>query len=262
LEVIFEGDLGGDWSIKQVLASIASINNVHHGILRVASPEQSINGRLLVLSGRYIMGSRVSESNESGFEGARKLLSVSSGNFAYLDSSEQHPAELDQSLHISLQKLAEALPHLPENATDLFDERALLDEVFGPSPPPAPRQPEAVSAESPGGSSPVNTQQALTAWNLFKPLMVDNKHPADGQPLLLGGAANQLEPSHEGRITFGRLRAHSNKFAHERPAVFFGLILAALLVVIFLGSTLLSRYNADQTEGAPSQNGRHPGNGQ
>src|SRR6185369_8777216 len=99
-----------------------------------ASPGAAVNGRVALNRGRFVIGAKMTDTTESGYDALRKLLSVQTGNFAFLDTAGTTPPDMDQSLHISIDKLLQALPNLPAEPAELFDEKALLDEVFGTAP--------------------------------------------------------------------------------------------------------------------------------
>ena len=132
MDVVFEGALSRSWSMADVLRGVMGVEAQPYGILRVSSPGSNVSGRLAIAESRFIIGGLLSDGSEAGYSAVRRLLMAGDGNFAYLDTGGKKPPEYDQGLYIPLGKMAEIWPALPEDPEELFDEKSLLDKVFGP----------------------------------------------------------------------------------------------------------------------------------
>lgn len=118
--------------MADVLRGVMAVDNQPYGILRISSPGSNVSGRLAIAESQFIVGAQVSDGSDEGYAAVRRLLLAQDGNFAYLDTGGKRPQDCDhQTLYISLRKMAEAWPNLPEDPNALFDEEALLDKVFG-----------------------------------------------------------------------------------------------------------------------------------
>lgn len=131
MDVVFEGALSRSWSMADVLRGVMGVDNQPYGILRISSPGSNVSGRLVIADSSFIVGALVSDGSETGYEAARRLLMANDGNFAYLDTGGKRPQDFDQALYISLARVQELWPNLPAEAAELFDEKSLLDKVFG-----------------------------------------------------------------------------------------------------------------------------------
>lgn len=119
-----------------MLKAVLGVDDQPFGILRISSPSAKVSGRLAIEDGAYIVGAMATsdvntDGVESGYGALRRLLAARDGNFAYLDVAGTHPRELDDTLHISIEKVCELLPDLPDDPSTLFDEKSLLDKIFG-----------------------------------------------------------------------------------------------------------------------------------
>lgn len=134
MDVIFEGSLSESWGIHDVLRTIIEVPNVPFGLLRVSSPEKNIQGKILVGDSTHIVGASCTgvPLSVDPYEAVRTMLELQEGNVAYLDLATDAIDGMDRSLFICISRVLEALPRLPENPTHMFDERTLLDKIFGP----------------------------------------------------------------------------------------------------------------------------------
>lgn len=130
VNVIFEGALSRGWSMVDVLRAVSGVENQRFGVLRINAPN-NVNGRIAIADGAFIVGAVMADGTAQGYEALRPLLSAASGNFAYLDTEGKLPPEFDESLYLSLEKVMSTLPGLPAQFKDLFDEKSLLDKLFG-----------------------------------------------------------------------------------------------------------------------------------
>lgn len=172
MDLIFEGALSKSWGMPDVLKTVTGVENMRFGILRISAHAGDLTGKLVIENGKYIVGASISGTQEKGYGAARKLLLVQSGNFALLDAGVNAPKDKDNSLFMSITEVIAKLPSLPVEASPLFDERSLLDRVFGPD------QDSGNLAELAPESTPIPQESDLSraseapiqAWNLVQPL--------------------------------------------------------------------------------------------
>ncbi len=131
MDLIFEGRLSDQIAMKDVLLRVKSEPTPGMKILRINRQRDGLNGKIAIDAGKYVTAASVVDSVETGYTALRLLLSVSEGNFALLSAKAGDSIELQPNLHIEIDMLLKTMPHLPDNPAKLFDERALLDKVFG-----------------------------------------------------------------------------------------------------------------------------------
>lgn len=184
MDVIFEGALSKSWGMKDVLKAISDVPNVPVGVLRVSNPGRGIQGKILVSQAQHVVGAVCSgtQAESDPYEALRTLLEVQEGNFAFLDFAGEAPAEFDQSLFICIKRVLDVMPQLPAHASDMFDQRALLDRVFGEDCAPADATPvEAAdsfaipkpilrSRRASSRSIKKSASAPITQWNIVEPL--------------------------------------------------------------------------------------------
>ncbi len=132
MDLVFEGALSESWSMKDVLGSIAGACSHGLGLLRLASFESGIEGKILVFESAFIIGAQLIDSDESdSYQALKTLLSLNSGNYAFMSLGAEQASEMEASLNISLRQLLHSFELLPQSSAELFDQKALLDIVFG-----------------------------------------------------------------------------------------------------------------------------------
>ena len=137
VDVIFEGRLSNTVGLKQVLKRIADNRIPGTLLLRVTVSEES-SGRMVISEGRYITAAALAPTNEVGYQALRKLVQVNAGSFALLAVGKHDNMDIQANLYIELDKVIPLLPNLPPDESGLFEEKALLDKVFG-QPPGMPK---------------------------------------------------------------------------------------------------------------------------
>ena len=166
--------------MHDVLKSVIGVENQPFGVLRISSPSLNLNGRLAISGGNFIVGAAIIDGSETGYDAVRRLLQIREGNFAYLDTAGKRPDDFDEALYLSLSKLVSRLPDLPETAAELFDEKSLLDKVFGADEglPNSEQQPTAdfeLDEPRPTGilqsGGPLTAAARKSAWAAFQPLL-------------------------------------------------------------------------------------------
>lgn len=108
--------------------------DVRLAVLRIASKETLSAGRLAIADRQFIVGA-ATDAGDTGYPAVREILAITEGTFTLLDSGGEHPSDLVDVLHLSLVKVVESLPMLPEEPGDLFDQGSLLDMLFGGTEP-------------------------------------------------------------------------------------------------------------------------------
>jgi hypothetical protein len=215
--------------MADVLRGVMAVENQRYGILRISSPGANVSGRLAIAESKFIVGGLLSDGTEGGYGAVRRLLLAEDGNFAYLDTGGQKPQDFDQGLYISLAKMSDIWPNLPEDPNQLFDEESLLDKVFGgdgrppadpssghipivqPEPERHPDRPTRASlvkamqdAANSGNHSSTAIQQQ--AWQtIVKPLLSNSL--VDGAHTLPGNFADLEDTAGHERQSLTKLRA-------------------------------------------------------
>jgi hypothetical protein len=212
--------------MADVLRGVMAVENQKFGILRISSPGSNVSGRLAIAESQFIVGALLSDGTEGGYQAVRRLLLATDGNFAYLDTGGTKPQDFDQGLYISLDKMADIWPNLPEDPNDLFDEKSLLDKVFGgngepPSSghvpviqeeqeqlPQRPTRASLVKAMQQAANSGAHSSKAIQAeaWNTtIKPLLSNSL--VDGAQTVAGNFADLDDTSSHERQSLTKLRA-------------------------------------------------------
>ena len=134
MDVVFEGSLTNSWGIKDVLRTAMEESNLPWSVLRLSSTKPSQDqAKILIAGSKYIVAAFCpgSSSDIDPYEALRTALSVSEGTFALLALTETEADNFDQSLYVSIDRVIDSLHELPKVSSDLFDEKGLLDQVFG-----------------------------------------------------------------------------------------------------------------------------------
>ncbi len=182
MDLIFEGRLSDQIAMKDVLMRVQSEPTPGMKILRINRQRDGLNGKIAIDGGRYVTAASVVDSVETGYPALRLLLSVSDGNFALLNAKPGDSIELQPNLHIEIDMLLKTMPHLPDNPTKLFDERALLDKVFGQDftlgdLPVQIDDDEDEPSQAPLAISGSNKIPDKAAWALMQPLIDNESFP-------------------------------------------------------------------------------------
>ena len=178
MDVVFEGSLSKAWGIKDVLQAIMDVPNVPFGLLRVSSA--SLQGKIIISDSTHIVGASSSyKTDRDSYDALRSLLELKDGTFAYLDlmSDLSDSVDLERTLFISLARVLETCPALPDDSSQLFDEAGMLDRIFGAEqdfqPLAAPTKFE-LPCEIPKNpmkktaSVPVSASPPITLWTVME----------------------------------------------------------------------------------------------
>ncbi|MBX9951341.1 MAG: hypothetical protein K2Y39_19385 [Candidatus Obscuribacterales bacterium] len=182
MDLIFEGRLSDQIAMKDVLVRIKTVPVPGLKILRINRQRDGLNGKIAIDGGRYVTAASVVDSVETGYTALRLLLSVDEGNFALLNAKHGDSIELQPNLHIEIDQLIQTMPHLPDNPSRLFDERALLDKVFGQDftlseLPALPEEKQDEQIPPPMVVSGTHKIPDKAAWALMQPLIDNESFP-------------------------------------------------------------------------------------
>ncbi len=191
MDLLLEGQLSPQLGIREVLQAVLKQTSEATGILRISCPRRNLNGRLALVNGQFIVSAQIADSDENGYDTVKQLLSVTEGNFAFLQTDNHKSLDLGRTVHINLISLIDCLPHLPDNPADLFDQQSLLDEVFGPDNQAGNQQSTIDTVVLP--SEAVKPEKVLgganRGWQLLTPLMQEEARPTHSQTPILGSGA-------------------------------------------------------------------------
>jgi hypothetical protein len=130
LDIIIEGNLTSDEGMNDLLETIIHLRTIPNALLRIASAEEKIKGRIGFGAGGYILGGCLDDSDEVGYSAIKKLLSIKSGNYAVLDTGREPSGEVNQGLWIKGEKILEIWPKLPDAPDSLLDINGTLMNVM------------------------------------------------------------------------------------------------------------------------------------
>jgi hypothetical protein len=119
LQTVIQGQISPTEGLREALEIVLTVKNVQDGVLSISS--EGISGTVGIFCGRYITGA-LTETGESGNEALRKLLSVKSGKFSFLDTKGESHAELKQSLSVDLSSLLELSDDFARPIVPLLDD--------------------------------------------------------------------------------------------------------------------------------------------
>lgn len=133
MDIVFEGSLSKNWGMKDVLNSVLKEQDLPWSMLRISSAGSPIQGKILISNCQYVVAAFCTGSphDVDPYEALRTTLAMSEGTFAFLALTEKEAANFDHSLYIAVDRLMESITELPTQSTDLFDEKGLLDRIFG-----------------------------------------------------------------------------------------------------------------------------------
>lgn len=119
LQTVIQGQISPTEGLREALEIVLTVKNVQDGVLDISS--EAISGQVGIFCGRYITGA-LTDNGESGNEALRKLLSVKSGKFSFLDTKGESHSELKQSLSVDLSSLLELSEDFSKPTMPLLDD--------------------------------------------------------------------------------------------------------------------------------------------
>jgi len=146
LDIIIEGTLTSDEGMNDLLETIIHLKTVPNALLRISSSKENVKGRVGFGPGGFILGGCIDDTGENGYAAIKKLLTLTSGNYAVLDTGHDLSPEVNQTLWIKGEKVLEIWPNLPESPDKLFDVNGSLLSVM--KPPAATKVPKDQRDES------------------------------------------------------------------------------------------------------------------
>lgn len=231
MDLLLEGQLSPQLGIREVLQAVLQQTSEATGILRISCPHRNLNGRLALVNGQFIVSAQIADSDENGYDAVKQLLTITEGNFAFLETDNNKSLDLGRAVHINLVSLIDRLPNLPDNPADLFDQQSLLDEVFGPDNLAGNQQSSVDTVVLP--REPVKPDKALGGanrhWQLLTPLMQEEARPTHSQTPILGSGA--LAPKLAADPKHHTLDPALSELPKKR-AVWPALLVVAILVVL------------------------------
>jgi len=165
--------------MKNVLERILECRVPGTCVLRVNCPQENYSGRVLLADSFYIVAGLINDSSFEGYDAVRRMLSAAEGHVAYLKVGPQEQTGLVPHLHIPLPRVISILFNLPDDPSELYDEKGLLDKVFAstialqitekPQEPKAPPKEES-GAKQRQSHPRIASMNAEDAWNMLAPL--------------------------------------------------------------------------------------------
>ena len=216
--VVLKGRISGKGAMRSVLQSIVAKNSIRKGVLRISCDVTNTKGLLALSKGAYITGGRLTESGESGYSAVRRLLSVDEGSFAYLDCAHEYPAEVNQSLHINVNRLIDLISTLDTLSDEAFEQWALVDKLHVTQDGSQTRQ---LTVGTHRTESRADEKSVLRNW---KTLSID-------------GTDQQAKPDTSDIVkttSFVKLRDWESKHMHFRAPVFWGVFALIAMIVCIL----------------------------
>lgn len=248
MDLIFEGRLSDQLSTRELLKRIAARNSRGRTFLRFSNSSEALEGAILISDCRFVTAAGIFSGDDSGYSALRKLLALKDSHFAVLAASDHENTGLDASMSIDLDRLIKAHPDLPSEASELFNERALLDRVFESTTSSAeeirPRESQEIYVEGP---PPARSSEH--GWDLMQPLLDDESFPPGAVKLTgddVRALSSQKRPSSGQYITTTRARA-LQPLEQEAPPEKFALkkihiiAIVALIVIVILAMLLIFR---------------------
>ncbi len=239
MDLIFEGRLSDQIAMKDVLLRVKTEPTPGMKILRINRQRDGLAGKIAIDGGKYVTAASVVDSVETGYTALRLLLSVNEGNFTLLNAKAGDSIELQPNLHIEIDMLLKTMPHLPDNPSKLFDERALLDKVFGQDftlgdLPVHIDDDEEVPIQPPLTVSQTNKIPDKAAWALMQPLIDNESFPpgiVSGQDVENAGVSRNPRKT----ITGSPALRQSEYLSKDKPeAISINMPMLAIAVIILV----------------------------
>jgi hypothetical protein len=121
VDVVIEGKITPEEGMSEIVQMVVDLKTVSNPVLRVSSAG-SLEGKIgFGRGGTFIIGGKVTASDETGYPAVRKLLAIKEGTFAILDPGRTQLADVNQTLWLKSQKVLQFLPNLPESPEIFLD---------------------------------------------------------------------------------------------------------------------------------------------
>ncbi len=162
MDIIIEGHLTSDEGMNDLLETIINLKTVPNLLLRISSNTENIRGRIGFGPGGYILGGYIDDTGELGYTAIKKLLTLTSGNYAVLDTGRELTPDVNQTLWIKGERILEIWPNLPDSPDPLFDVKGALPQTI---------QPTATA------KAPKETREPSVSRVRFTAIQTDRKNP-------------------------------------------------------------------------------------
>jgi len=126
------GRLSYENRIADVLRRLIKVKSKADAVLRLRSPNGTVDGSILITNRRFITGATCEHGQLVGYAAVRKLLMLTAGDYSWSLLKVGDLCPIERNLNINLKALIPKLPFLPDTLSDFFDEPSLLDKIFHP----------------------------------------------------------------------------------------------------------------------------------
>lgn len=211
MPAVLQGVISKDDGLREAVEIVMTLKDINSGVLEIRSSEYS--GRIGIAWGRFITGAAL-DTGERGKVALRKLLTLRSGRFSFVDTKGEPVLELRQALGVDLNGVAPYIPDINPTVTpwlyeqkeqsDAFaaaaadrDRKKLADEQSAPAASlSAPSTSQSTQSTASAPSSPGSRQTGpLAPGSLRRKLetLKTSTQPAEIAP----SVALQVEPNKE-----------------------------------------------------------------
>jgi hypothetical protein len=121
VDVVVEGKINQDESMREVVQAVLELKTLANPVLRITDEDSDLQGRIAFAQGGYIIGGRVNNTEEIGYDAVRRLLSIRNGNYAVLDPGRNQFTDINQTLWLLASRVIDVLPNLPASPDSLLD---------------------------------------------------------------------------------------------------------------------------------------------
>jgi hypothetical protein len=121
VDVVVEGKINQDESMREVIQTVLELKTLANPVLRITDEDSDLQGRIAFSQGGYIIGGRVNNTEELGYDAVRRLLSIKNGNYAVLDPGRNQFSDINQTLWLLGTRVIDMLPNLPVSPEALLD---------------------------------------------------------------------------------------------------------------------------------------------
>jgi hypothetical protein len=121
VDVVVEGKINQDEPMREVIQTVLELKTLANPVLRITDEDSDLQGRIAFSQGGYIIGGRVNNTDETGYDAVRRLMSIKNGNYAVLDPGRNQFTDINQTLWLMASRVIEVLPNLPVTPDSLVD---------------------------------------------------------------------------------------------------------------------------------------------
>jgi hypothetical protein len=121
VDVVVEGKINQDEPMREVIQTVLELKTLANPVLRITDEDSELQGRIAFSQGGYIIGGRVNNTDEIGYDAVRRLMSIKNGNYAVLDPGRNQFTDINQTLWLMASRVIDSLPNLPASPDSLVD---------------------------------------------------------------------------------------------------------------------------------------------